>query len=305
MRITRRDFTRAGLGAGVAMALGTSAQSNEGELIRRAIPSSGEKIPIVGVGTNRYGVGDDAELRAPLRLALERFHALGGTVIDTAPGYRTSEVVLGDLIQELGIRDDLFMATKVDRKTRADIDTRMERSFQLLGYEHIDLMQCHNFVGWEEAIPLMTEWREAGRIRYVGITCSREHQYELMEQVMNAHALDFIQVNYSLANQRKSAERILPLAAERGMAVLLNRPFGGGGVFGKVSNATMPDWAAELGIESWGQFLLKYVLSHPSVTAAVPGMTKERHVVDNMGAARGAMPDAGQRKKMEQFFDAL
>ena len=304
MPVTRREFTRAGLGAGAVMALGGPTLA-DASLIKRAIPSSGEEIPIVGVGTNRYGVGNDAELRAPLRGALRTFHKLGGTVIDTAPDYRSSETVLGELIEELGIRDDLFMATKIDQRGRDANDARMERSFRLLKYEHIDLMQCHNLIDWERAIPLLREWQESGRIRYVGLTTSRENQYAQTEKIMQTHDLDFLQVNYSLANQRRSAERILPLAADRGMAVLLNRPFGGGGVFRKLSKEAIPEWAADLGIESWAQFLLKYALSHPSVTAAIPGMTKERHVVDNMGAARGAMPDAAQRRKMEQFFDTV
>ena len=305
MPITRRDFTKAGLGAGAVMALAGPTLANEASPIKRVIPSSGEKIPIVGVGTNRYGVGNDTELRVPLRAALGKFHELGGTVIDTAPGYRSSETVLGDLIEELGIRDDLFMATKVDQQGREADNARMERSFRLLKYEHIALMQCHNLIGWEDAIPAMKDWQQEERIRYVGLTSSRENQYGLMEKIMKAHDLDFVQVNYSLANQRKSAERILPLAADRGIAVLLNRPFGGGGVFRKLSQAEVPAWAAEFDVESWAQFLLKYALSHPAVTAAIPGMTKEHHVVDNMRAARGAMPNATQRRKMEQFFDAL
>lgn len=305
MSMTRRQFNKTGLGAGIAAVLGGPAIANGNGLTRREIPSSGQEIPIVGVGTNRYGVGDDVEMRTPLRAALSKFHELGGTVIDTAPGYRSSETVLGDLIADLGIRDDLFMATKVDQKSRVENDARMERSFRLLKYEHIDLMQCHDFVGWEDAIPLMKEWQEEGRIRYVGVTSSRENQYELMEKVMREHDLDFIQVNYSLANQRKSAERILPLAADRGMAVLLNRPFGGGSVFGRLLKAEMPEWAADFDVDSWAQLLLKYALSHPATTAAIPGMTKERHVVDNMQAASGRMPDAAQRRKMEEFFDAL
>jgi len=305
MPITRREFARGSLGAGVVMALGGPALANNTGLTRRAIPSSGEQIPVVGVGTNRYGVSNDAELRAPLKLALQKFHELGGTVIDTAPSYRTSEAVLGDLIAELGIRDDLFMATKTDQAGRDANGARMERSFALLKWQQVDLMQCHDLKGWNDSIPLMKEWQKEGRIRYVGLTTSRESQYDAMEEIMRNHDLDFIQINYSLANQRRSADRILPLAADRGMAVLVNRPFGGGGVFGKLSGATLPEWAAEFDAESWAQFLLKYALSHPAVTASIPGMTKERHVVDNMGAARGAMPDVAQRRKMEQFFDAL
>lgn len=306
MPISRRDFTKAGFAAaalsGTGLPLVSAAENN---LIRRAIPSSGESIPIVGVGTNRYGVGNDSELREPLRDALAKFHELGGTVIDTAPGYRSSEMVLGDLIDELGIREDLFMATKIDQKTRDDNEARFEQSTQLLEFSTIDLLQCHNLVGWETAIPQMQGWKEEGRIRYVGITTSRDNQYELMERIMKSHQLDFVQINYSLADQRESAERLLPLAQSRGMAVLINRPFGGGNVFAKLAKTTLPDLAADIDCDSWGQFLLKYVLSHPAVTCAIPGMTKTRHVEDNMMAAVGRMPNAEQRRAQETFFDAL
>lgn len=303
MAVNRREFTLGGIAAGALLAV--SGRAADTPLISRPIPSSGEMIPIIGVGTNRYGVGDDAALRQPLRDALAKFHALGGTVIDTAPGYRTSEKVLGDLISEKGILDDLFIATKVDRQDRSDSESRMEDSFRKLRMKVCDLMQVHNLRGWQDAIPLMKEWKEAGRIRYVGITTSRESQYEDMEQIMREHELDFIQVNYSLANQRSSAERLLPLAKDRGMAVMINRAFGGGGVFSKLSQATLPDWAADFDVSSWAQFLLKYALSHPATTCVIPGMTKARHVEDNFGAGRGRMPDESQRRKMETFFDAL
>lgn len=305
MAMTRRDFTLAGLGAGALMAVGGAARGAHHELTMKPIPSSGELIPVVGLGTNRYGVGDDLAARAPLREALSVFHRLGGTVIDTAPMYRSSETVLGDLVDNLGIRDDLFMATKVDVEGRAKQAERMQRSFDRLKYKTIDLMQCHNLVDWENAIPVMREWKEEGRVRYIGITSSRRRQYKVMEQIMKKHDLDFIQINYSLAGQRLSDERLIPLAADRGMAVLVNRPFGGGNVFGSLQNVEVPQWAHDFDVDSWGQFLLKYVLSHPAVTAAIPGMTKERHVVDNMGAARGRLPTAAERRRQEQFFDAL
>ncbi|MGB5740445.1 MAG: aldo/keto reductase [Woeseia sp.] len=305
MRISRRGFTKISLATGIALASARLPALAEGELLRKAIPSSGEKIPIIGVGTNRYGVGDDKAQRAVLMEALARFHELGGTVIDTAPMYRSSENVLGDLIASLGLRDDLFMATKVDVTGRDEQAERMERSFDRLQYDKIDLMQCHNLIDWQNAIPEMKEWQQEGRIRYVGITSSRENQYAEMEKIMKLHDLDFIQINYSLADQRLSDQRLLPLAADRGMAVLVNRPFGGGGVFGKLGTAEFPEWAREFGADSWAQFLLKYALSHPAVTAAIPGMTKPHHVTDNMRAGHGRLPSAAERKRQEAFFDSL
>lgn len=306
MSVSRREFTKAGMAAALMTAIGgPPARAGTGKLVQRPIPSSGEAIPIIGVGTNRYGVGDDLELRKPLRDSLLRFHELGGTVIDTAPQYRSSETVLGELIDELDIGADIFMATKIDQPSRDENAATLDRSIGRLGFPRIDLLQCHNLIGWEKAIPQMYEWKAAGRIRYVGITTSRENQYELMETIMKSHDLDFIQINYSLADQRSSAERLLPLAADRGMAVMVNRPFGGGNVFDKLSRTELPEWAAEFDCTSWGQFLLKYVLSHPAVSCAIPGMTKVRHVEDNLAAAIGRMPTAEQRKKQESFFDSL
>jgi aryl-alcohol dehydrogenase-like predicted oxidoreductase len=259
----------------------------------------------MGLGTNRYGVGDSPEARAPLREALARFRELGGTVIDTAPGYRTSESVLGDLMGDLGIRDDLFVATKVDRESgRDDSLAQTRESARRLQVESIDLMQVHSLRDWQNNIPLLHELKRDGRIRYVGVTTSRSSQYEEMEKAMTKHDLDFIQVDYSL-EQRTAAERLLPLAAGRGMAVMLNRTFGGGRIFGALGDRPLPEWADELQITSWAQFLLKYALSHPAATVAIPGMTKARHVDDNFGAAQGPMPDAPLRTRMEAFFDAL
>lgn len=262
-------------------------------------------VPAIGLGTNRYGVGGSAAARAPLKAALDRFHALGGTVIDTAPGYRTSESVLGDLIAELGIRDDVFVATKVDKSAgRNESDAQMEDSLRRLRSDSFDLMQVHNLSGWKSSLPLMREWKEEGRIRYIGITTSRENQYGDFEHVMRQEELDFVQLNFSLES-RTSADRLMPLAADRGMAVMINRAFGGGRIFRKVGDQPLPEWAREFDCSSWAQFLLKYAISHPAATVVIPGMTKAHHVDDNLGAAYGRLPDAGERKKQEAFFDAL
>ena len=304
MKITRRDFTKSALGTALIAASPVSLAGPE-DLIKRAIPSSGEEVPVVGLGTNRYGVDTSEAARAPLREALSRFHALGGTVIDTAPGYGTSESVLGDLIAGLDIRDELFVATKVDEEGGRDAsDAQMNDSLAKLQTSSFDLMQVHNLRGWQESLPLMREWRDEGRIRYIGITTSRARQYEEFEAVMRAEELDFIQVNYSL-EQQESAERLIPLAADRGMGVIVNRAFGGGRIFEQVGDQPLPDWAAEFDCTSWAQFLLKYVISHPAVTVTIPGMTKARHVDDNIMAMHGRLPDAELRGRMEAFFAAL
>jgi aryl-alcohol dehydrogenase-like predicted oxidoreductase len=229
----------------------------------------------------------------------------GPEQMDTAPGYRTSESVLGDLIAELGIRNDLFLATKADRSDgSAATAAQMNESLARLKTDKIDLMQVHNLRGWRDALPVMREWRQEGRIRYVGITTSRAAQYAEFEKVMSQEDLDFVQVNYSL-EQREAAERLLPLAADRGMAVIINRAFGGGRIFEKVGDKPVPYWAEAFGCESWAQFLLKYAIGHPAATLSIPGMTKVHHVDDNFGAAHGRLPDAEERQRQEAFFDAL
>jgi aryl-alcohol dehydrogenase-like predicted oxidoreductase len=306
MKISRRQFSATSLGAASLALLGQSgALAGPEHMIRKAIPSSGELLPIVGLGTNRYGVGNSQAARAPLKAALERFHTLGGIVIDTAPGYRTSESVLGDMIAELGIRDDLFLATKTDRTDGSDsTKTQMNGSLSRLKTEKIDLMQVHNLRGWKNALPVMREWQQEGRIRYIGITTSRAHQYAEFESVMRQEDLDFVQLNYSL-EQREAAERLLPLAADRGVGVIINRAFGGGRIFKKLGGQPVPDWAHDFGCETWAQFLLKYAIGHPAATLSIPGMTKLHHVDDNFGAAHGRLPDAEERARQEAFFDNL
>ncbi len=299
----RRTFTLSALGAAAlgSMRLSSAAAS---EVAKRAIPSTGEEIPIIGLGTNRYGVDESDEARAPLRESLQRFRAWGGGMIDTAPMYRTSESVLGDLIAELGMRKDVFLATKVDKNSAESARTQMLSSHEKLKSGTLDLMQIHNLRGWQTSLPLLEEWKRSGRARYTGITTSRSSQYAELEKILAKHDLDFVQLNYSL-EQRESAERLMPLAADRGIGVIINRAFGGGRLFRAVASKQIPDWAKEFGCESWAQFLLKYALSHPAATVAIPGMTKARHVDDNFAAATTRMPSAEERRRQERFFDEL
>ena len=306
MTISRREFNKGIVSAGTLLALGpASSIAGPAGVIKRPIPSSGEMIPIIGLGTNRYGRGSTPEGRAPLKEALARFHEWGGTVIDTAPMYRASEAVLGDLMADLGIRDDMFVATKVDVEDPADVHDQIRNSQKMLQTDRFELQQVHNVRYWQTSVPVLQEWQEKGLVKHVGITTSRESQYEELEKALKTVPMDFLQINYSL-EQRSSAERLLPLAADLGMAVILNRTFGGGRIFEAVGDQPIPEWAREeLGIDSWAQFLLKYALSHPAVTVAIPGMTKSRHVDDNFGAAHEPMATEAQRRKMEAFFDAL
>lgn len=303
MAITRREALE--LGAGVAAALGANRLfAQAAPLILKTIPSSGETIPPIGIGTNRYGVGSSEEERAPLKATLKLFAELGGKIIDTAAVYGTSEAVIGELVNDLEIRSDLFFATKTDLRGRVSGFEGLKRRFELMRTETMDLMQVHNLVDIENELAAMREWQQAGRIRYVGATISTPNQFEAMERAMTTYEMDFVQFNYSL-DDRGAAQRLLPLAVDRGLAVLINLPFGRGDLFEKVAGRELPDWAAEFDCQSWAQFFLKYIISHPAVTAPIPGTRQERHVIDNIGAAQGRLPDAELRRRQETFYDSL
>ncbi|HEX6267378.1 MAG TPA: aldo/keto reductase [Burkholderiales bacterium] len=269
-------------------------------LLRKQIPSSGESIPVVGLGTaRRY------ERPGPgLRETLARFGALGATVIDTAPVYGEAETVVGSLLEELRPRPEMFLATKVSISGREAGVQQIERSFKRLRTSRLDLVAVHNLRDTRVHLGTLRALRKEGRIRYVGITTSSDRQYADFEETMRREALDFIQVDYALDN-RGAAERILPLAAERGMAVMINLPFGRGRLFDAVRGRALPAWAGEFDCASWPQFFLKYIVSHPAVTCAVPGMARPGYVEDNLGAARGRLPDASLRRRMESFIDAI
>jgi aryl-alcohol dehydrogenase-like predicted oxidoreductase len=305
MIVTRRKLLQIASGTGLSLGFGWNplATAKSGDIITRPIPGSDEVIPVVGIGTNRYRSGSDTE-NATLRETLRVFHSLGGTMIDTAPAYRSSEQILGQLIHELKIRDDLFVATKVELIDQAGALQRMTESLERLQTDSLDLVQSHSMRGAEKTLPVMREWHQDGRVHYVGITTSRNNEFPRMLDLMNKEKLEFIQVNYSLAN-REAAQKILPLARDKGIAVMINLPFGRGSLFNTLRNQTLPDWAKEFDCHSWAQFLLKYVVSHPAVTCAIPGTTKPHHAQDNFGAALGQLPDAGLRHKQEQFFDTL
>lgn len=304
MPLTKRSLLKLSLASAPLLAAGAQAGTDERSIIQKPIHSSGELIPVVGIGTNRYSVGDSEAERSPLRATLKTFAELGGKVIDTAPGYGSSEEVLGQLIAELGIGSRLFMATKVDREGRqAGID-RMRDSLRKLRMPRVDLMQVHNLRDTRTQLETMFAWKAEGAIRYVGVTTSRQSQHEMLEELMQQHALDFVQLNYSLAD-RAAADRLLPLALERRIAVLVNLPLGRGKLFKAVGESKLPAWAVESGVHSWGQFFLKYVVSHPAVTCAIPGTRKQHHVVDNMGAATGQLFDSAQRARQESLFDTI
>lgn len=303
---SRRNVIKAGLGLGASLLLRpeyVAAQSQP--LIQKKIPSSGEAMPIIGIGTaRRYEeVKNDSE-KVPLRETIRQFQALGGKVIDSSPSYGTAEAVVGELVDGLKVRDSLFLATKVSLRNvgREEGIKQIEESFKKLRTNRIDLLAVHNLRDTDVQLKTLREMKAAGRIRYVGITTSFDNQYGEFEQVMKKETLDFIQVDYALDN-RDAGVRIIPLAPDRGMGVMINLPFGRGRLFNAVQGKKLPEWAGEFDCATWAQFFLKYIVSHPAITCAVPGMARAEYVVDNLGAARGRLPDAAMRKRMEQFID--
>lgn len=276
--------------------------------IVREIPSTGERIPVVGIGANAYDVESAAEI-APLREVLREVPALGGKVIDTARGYGRSEQVIGQLLAELGTRARFFIATKAISAPQAQaVLTRqlINESFASLRVAVIDLMQVHSLVRFEELLPVYREYQQEKRIRYLGATTAAPSQHAPFLEVMRRHRLDFVQVDYSIDNRAAAAD-LLPLAQDKGIAVLNNVPFGGRGrsLFPRVAGRALPDWAAEFGATSWAQFMLKYNLSHPAITAAIPGTTTLEHLRDNQAAGHGPLPDAAMHLRMERFWDSL
>ena len=283
-----------------------AARAQDAGLVRKKIASSGEAVPVIGLGTaRRYEDAGTAEEAARRGQTLERFAAFGASVVDTAPVYGEAEQVVGALIAQSKLRERLFLATKVSTGGgRAAGLEQLEASFRRMRVSTLDLVAVHNLRGTEVHLPTLRELKQAGRIRYVGITTSSERQYPEFEAVMRRERLDWIQVDYALDN-REAGGRILPLAADRGMAVMVNLPFGRGRLFNAVGGKPLPPWAAEFDAATWPQFFLKYIVSHPAVTCAVPGMARPEYVEDNLGAARGRLPDAGQRQRMEGFIDSL
>jgi aryl-alcohol dehydrogenase-like predicted oxidoreductase len=318
-KITRRDALKVGVTAGALLTLDRlpafalpAARSGQAvlPLIERAIPSTGEKVPVIGMGTARNYERPTPDMIPTLRAVLQKFPELGGKVLDTAPAYGRAEEVVGDALAELKNRDKYFLATKVSvggRRGGGDANAaaaQMEQSLKRLKTSTIDLMQIWNVSSPDVIVPVLNEWKAAKRIRYTGITSSSKNQYPALEAAMRAHKLDFVQVDCAIDN-RSAADRIIPLAAERGMGVLVNLPFGRSRVFQRVLGKPLPDWAAEFDATSWAQVFLKYLASNPAVTCVIPGTETIPFAIDNNTASRGRLPDAALRKRIEAYFDAL
>jgi diketogulonate reductase-like aldo/keto reductase len=303
-RAGRRQFLRAaGSGLGLALLqapLAGHAQSATGAhaMNKRPIPSTGEMLAVVGCGTYRtFDVGDDPKAQAGLADVLRVLFDAGGSVIDSSPMYGSSEAVAGAVLTQVSGHDRAFVATKVWTQGREAGIEQMEESMRLLQQPRIDLMQIHNLVDWRTQLATLRDWKARGRIRYIGVTHYTSSAFPEVEAVMRAETLDFIQINYA-ADDRSAEERILPLAKERGIGVIVNQPFGGGGLIGRLKDRPMPPWAAQIGCASWAQLLLKFVLAHPAVTCVIPGTGRKQYMVDNVQAGFGVYPDKAMRKQI-------
>jgi aryl-alcohol dehydrogenase-like predicted oxidoreductase len=301
--VSRREVLRFALGAGALAFTGGVAMA--ASIIQRPIPRTGELLPVIGLGTwQTFDVGQAQSVREPLKAVLRDFVRLQGKVIDSSPMYGNSESVVGDLAAELGARQQLFFATKVWTSGRGAGIRQMEESFRRLRTEVMDLMQVHNLVDWRIHLETLRGWKMQGKVRYVGVTHYTASAYDQLARVVETEDIDFVQLNYSIA-ERDAERRLLPLAADKRIAVLVNRPFAAGGLFSKLRGKPLPPWAQEIGCTSWAQFLLKFVISHPAVTCAIPATSKVQHLTDNMGAGVGILPDAGMRERMARYVSDL
>jgi diketogulonate reductase-like aldo/keto reductase len=298
--MNRREALQALIAAGAGAALGDKLlrAAEPPTMITRKIPKSGEALPVIGLGTSQvFDVGSSADERAPLAGVLRELTAGGGTLIDSSPMYGRAEEVVGDLTAAGGMRDRLFLATKVWTTGKEAGADQIEASFKRLRAAKIDLIQVHNLVDLATQLATLRKLKAAGRIRYVGVSHWNESAYADLEKTLRKEELDFVQLNYSIV-EREAEKVLLPLAQDRGVAVLVNRPFAKGNLFGKVKGRSLPDWAASFDAGTWGQFFLKFVVSHPAVTCAIPATDKPDHMRDNAAGGAGRLPDAATREKM-------
>jgi len=303
LSIARRAFMLSAAAAALGpRPFATAAQDG---IQARPIPSTGERLPAVGMGTwLTFDVGADSWLRDERAKVLQAFFELGGAVVDSSPMYGSSQKVLGYCLESIGGTAPLFAATKVWTPGRALGVSQMRHSRDMWGVERFDLMQIHNLVDWEAHLETLMEWKAAGRVRYIGVTTSHGRRHGELERIMAEQAIDFVQFTYNILD-REAEARLLPLAAERGLAVIINRPFQGGGLFDRFQDQPLPDWAGEFDAANWAQFFLKFIISHPAVTCAIPATRRIDHMHENMGALHGRLPDARMRARMAEYVAGL
>ncbi len=300
----RRNLIKQFIGLGAIMGTGVT-EARETAMLQRPIPSSGEKIPVVGLGTYQaFDVGASPAEQAPLMEVIRTLLRQGGRVIDSSPMYGRAETVVGEVAASAGAENQLVYATKVWTSGKEAGIAQMEESFRRMRVSRMDLMQIHNLVDWRTHTATIKDWKTKGRVRYLGITHYHEGAYDDLEKLLKTKAYDFVQLNYSLA-EREAEERVLPLAQELGVAVIANRPFAQANLFRRVKGKEVPVWAAEFDCTSWAQFFLKYIIAHPALTCVIPATSKPDHMRDNLGAGYGKLPNTQQRQAMVRLLDAL
>lgn len=301
----RKALKLVGAFTGTAFVMPSLLAFDTNALMTRKIPSSGENLPVVGLGTwQTFDVAADKEQRIQLANVLKEMRSLGGAMIDSSPMYGTSERVVGDLSTQLGISDDFFYATKVWTSGQKAGIEQMKTSMQKMQRKQMDLMQIHNLVDWKTHIKTLRDWKAESRIRYWGLTHYTNASHDTLAKLIVTERPDFVQFNYAM-NDRHAEQKLLHTAKDHGVAVIINRPYNGGNLFGKVKGETLPPWCAELDISSWGQYFLKYIIGHDAVNCVIPGTSKVKHTIDNMQAGYGRIPNAVQRKKMLDHLKSL
>lgn len=306
--ISRRDIVKSMGVSGCAMLLSpllSHAKTNQKMMLQRAIPASGEKIPVIGLGSwQQFDVGQTAAERTPLKEVLKKMEELGGKLIDASPMYGRSEEVIGELTTELKNNDRFFFATKVWTTGKQEGIDQMNDSFKKMGRKKMDLMQVHNLQDWQTHLKTLKDWKAQGKVKYIGVTHYTDSAHSRLEQIVKSKEIDFVQFNYSIRS-RNAEKSLLNAAKDSGVAVIINEPFEQGALFRAVKGKELPAFAADYGINTWAQYFLKYIISHEAVTCAIPGTSDVKHLVDNLGAGLGKLPDAAGRKKMVEWIEKI
>lgn len=304
--LTRRHFLKSTGAASLLCSLvpGYLAAADSG-VIKKTIPSTGERLSVIGLGTSRtFDVDSTTAAKSPLLEVMQTFIDNGGQLVDSSPMYGSAEAVTGALLERISNKQNLFTATKVWTNGKREGIDQMEQSMRRLGVDRIDLMQIHNLRDWQTHIETLLEWKAEGKIRYIGITTSHGRDHDELEEILQQLPLDFVQFSYNILD-RVIEQRLLPIAAEKGIATLINRPYQRGGLFRKVRGKSLPEWASEFDCASWGQFFLKFIVSHPDVTCVIPATSKLKHMIDNMAAGYGHLPDKPTRRRMIETIESL
>jgi diketogulonate reductase-like aldo/keto reductase len=304
--LTRRHFLKSTGAASLLCSLVPGyLVAADSAAIRKTIPSTGERLSVIGLGTSRtFNVNSTTAANSPLLEVMQAFFDNGGQLIDSSPMYGSAEAVTGALLERISNKQNLFTATKVWTSGKHEGIDQMEQSMRRLGVDKIDLMQIHNLLDWQTHIETLLEWKAEGKIRYIGITTSHGRYHDELEEILQQLPLDFVQFSYNILD-RNIEKRLLPIAAEKGIATLINRPYQRGGLFRKVRGKSLPEWASEFDCASWGQFFLKFIVSHPDVTCVIPATSKLKHMVDNMAAGYGRLPDEATRRRMIKTIESF